>query len=331
MSNKQMYFKVNVKDWNQLSANEKCIVNNALNNMLISARAEYSPEHVYTSSAYRLGLTNDGALTLAYLDSEGDITWDSEVMPTGLIKHSNLEVLAIEDDMENFIKLSDLEVIPEIDGVENTDDTCKLSDATEEDPYIQIECVPVDSKVNPVYHLRSSSFGLKFNNIVKGVYFKLALVPMNERDVESIKTYLKSYTGEDPELEQQPLMSINCDSDKGDISVTITENNINWLIARNTESGSEFDKFNNDISSKINDDGGFCGLIYCKLCHDEDGSEVKDVPDASNFKLYVNGNVADTWIPVSGSDTVFVPLIITDLNIDGGNIPSLVQLEPETH
>ena len=139
-----MYFKVNIKDWKQLSANEKCIINNTLNNTIIEASAEYSPEHVYTSSKYRLHLTNEGALTLAYLDSEGDITWGVEEVPTGLIKHSNLEVLAIEDNMENLIKLSDLEVIPEIDGVENIDDTCKLSDATEEDPDIYIPLtVPV--------------------------------------------------------------------------------------------------------------------------------------------------------------------------------------------
>jgi hypothetical protein len=326
MSNKQMYFKVNVKNWKDLSNNEKCIVNSVIKHSWIEASAEYS-DHEYISSKYNFCLDSDSdsALLLGYLDDEGNITWGSEIEPSGLIKHSNFEVLAIEDNYENLEKFAELEIIPEIDGVENTDDSCMLDGVSEDNPYLRADCVSIDSNALPTYHLRTSSFGMKFGNTIKGVYFKLALVPKNDTTLDDIKSYLKSYADSSSSEElQQPKFVIHCDLGKGGGNTRLIITGESHDIIQIWDSG-EF-KFRSDATSKINDydnDLNLLGLVYCQLCYDENGANVAtESLNVSDFNLYVNSSESDAWEPAGNEDFIHIPLIATDSNIDGGNIPS---------
>lgn len=318
MSNKQMYFKVNVKNWKDLSNNEKCIVNNVFKYATIDAQAVYS-DHKYTSSKYRFNMER-GALALGYLDGEGNVTWPEDT-PSGLVKHSNLEVLAITNS-KNLEKFAELEIIPEIDGVENIDDSCILDGVSEDNPYVSVKCDSINS-ILPDYHLRTSSFGLKFGNTIKGVYFKLALVPKPNVTLDSIKSYLKSYTGSSSS-EEQPKVIINGDLGKGDglVELAITEES--QSVIQIQDSG-EF-VFRSDVTSKIHDGASLLGLVYCQLCYDENGANVvTESLNVSDFNLYINGD-ADTWEPAVSETLINIPLTVTDSNIDGGNIPSPIAI-----
>lgn len=321
MSNKQMYFKVNVKNWKDLSKNEKCIVNNVFKYATIDAQAAYS-DHEYTSSKYRFNIER-GALALGYLDGEGNVTLSPEVEPSGLVKHSNFEVLAIANS-NNIEKFTELEIVPEIDGVENTDSSCILDGVSEDNPYVSIKCDSINS-ILPEYHLRTSSFGLKFGNTIKGVYFKLALVPRNNATLDSIKSYLKSFTGSSSS-EEQPKVIITGDLGKGggNVRLAITEESQSVIQILNSD---DF-VFRSDVTSKIHSDdsASLLGLVYCQLCYDENGANVvTESLNVSDFNLYINGD-ADTWEPAVSEIFINIPLTVTDSNIDGGNIPSPVAI-----
>ena len=314
MSEKELNFEVRIKDWDAMPAVKKCIINDYLKRATVSVTGRYT-DNEYESCYYRFDTQSGKYLYVGYYDGDNHISWDIEELPTGLIKHSDLEVLAIEDAYENLNAFADLEIVPVIDGAENTDDTARPLNITEEHDTIELECGDVPGG-EPEWDLRTSSFGMKFNNTIKGVYYKLAILPLADgATVDSIKSLLMNNSG------LSDGIVLWGDAGKANsYAFNVTGQEV-WYGLMDEEVDCPLILIAGIISG---DD--IAGLLYMQLCFDENGSVVSTLPDAAglaNLDFYIN--LENNWEPVFDPELTHmfqVPLLITDQNIESGNLPT---------
>lgn len=318
MAEKELNFEVRIKDWDTMPAVKKCIINDYLKRATVSVTGWYT-DNEYESCFYRCDIQNrghyPGSVYVGYYDGDNHISLNIEELPTGLIKHSDLEVLAIEDAYENLTAFADLEIVPMIDGAENTDDTARPLNITEEHDTIELECNDVTNG-EPEWDLRTSSFGMKFNNTIKGVYYKLAILPIADGNtVDSIKSLLVNNSGLPGGID------LWGDSGKGNSYAFNVAGYEAWYGLMDEEVDCPL-----ILIACITADDDIAGLLYMKLCFDENGSAVNTLPDALsliNLDFYINPE--NNWEPVFDPEETHmfsVPLLITDQNIESGNLPT---------
>ena len=316
MSEKELNFEVRIKDWDTMPVVKKCIINDYLKRAEVVVAGRYT-DNEYESCSYILGIQSrrnySDNIRVGYYDGDDHISWTIEEPPIGLIKHSDLEVLAIEDQYENLNAFADLEIVPTIDGNENTDDTARPLNITEES-VIALECNNIPDG-EPEWDLRTSSFGMKFNNTIKGVYYKLAILPLADgATVDSIKSLLVNNSG-------TPYgVVLWGDSGKGNSYAFQVAGHQAWYGLMDEEVDCPL-----ILITSIMVDDNIIGLLYMKLCFDENGSAVNTLPDAAslvNLDFYVNPE--NNWEPVLDPETnmFHVPLLVTDQNIESGNLPT---------
>lgn len=318
MSEKELNFEVRIKDWDTMPAVKKCIINDYLKRAEVVVAGRYT-DNEYESCCYGLDIQSRRYYTdnihIGYYDGDNHISWVIEELPTGLIKHSDLEVLAIEDQYENLNAFADLEIVPTIDGKENTDDTARPLNITEEHDTVELDCNDVPDG-DPEWDLRTSSFGMKFNNTIKGVYYKLAILPLADgATVESIKSLLMNNSG------MPGGIDLWGDSGKGKSYAFDVAGHKAWYGLMDEEVDCPL-----ILIASIMADDSIIGLLYMKLCFDENGSAVNTLPDTAglvNLDFYINPE--NNWEPVFDPDETHmfrVPLLITDQNIESGNLPT---------
>ena len=318
MAEKELNFEVRIKDWDTMPAVKKCIINDYLKRATVSVTGWYT-DNEYESCYYRLDIQSrryySDNICVGYYDGDNHISWSIEELPTGLIKHSDLEVLAIEDRYENLNAFADLEIVPTIDGNENTDDTARPLNITEEYDTIELDCSDVPDG-EPEWDLRTSSFGMKFNNTIKGVYYKLAILPLADgATVDSIKSLLVNNSG--------MLGGIDLwgDSGKGNSYAFDVTGREAWYGLMDEEVDCPL-----ILIAGITADDDIVGLLYMQLCFDENGSAVTTLPDTAgliSLDFYINPE--NNWEPVFDPELTHmfrVPLLITDRSIESGNIPT---------
>lgn len=319
MSEKELNFEVRIKDWDTMPDVKKCIINDYLKRAGVVVAGRYT-DHEYESCSYIFGIQRRRYYTdnirVGYYDGDNHISRTIEEPPTGLIKHSDLEVLAIEDQYENLNAFADLEIVPTIDGKENTDDTARPLNITEES-IIELECNDVPDG-EPEWDLRTSSFGMKFNNTIKGVYYKLAILPLADgATVDSIKSLLVNNSG------MAGGIDLWGDSGKGNSYAFNVAGHEAWYGLMDEEVDCPL-----ILIATIADvnEGDIIGLLYMKLCFDENGSAVNTLPDTAslvNIDFYINPE--NNWEPVfdpEETNMFHVPLLVTDQSIESGNLPT---------
>lgn len=299
MSEKQMYFKVQFNDYDNFDQYKKNFINFIMRDAFVivwynddSNYYSAYPDYIQYPSSYEEGHSDS-----VYFMNVTDYEY------SGLVKSPY-----ILSEYHYDIPITNVSLIPIIDGTENKDNTvtAELPDGQD---YLDVYGVDYTSKYD--FQLRTSSFGIKINDHIYGVHYKIGLFPFRfysngdiSEELPSID-YLKEELIDTDDIGGSTIY-IGCYSSG---RIIISSKDIT-LFGRDSLPS----RFITAISSNIND--CYDGYMYFELCHDETGEVFSDYGILISNEVFLKQSENSEWELAPFQFRYELPLYVIDEHIN---------------
>lgn len=293
MSEKQMHIKIQFNDWDNLDQYKKNFINFIMKDTVVHVAYDSDPDYNcwYLWPDYSV---SEGSQPIIYYAWTDDVDYS-----TGLVR---TPVTLREWYSEQPIVQCD--VIPYINGTENIDQSVTPKGMSESD-YMDLPCTNYKDQYE--FQLRSSSFGIRVNNEMHSVHYKIGLLPLRF----SNNYYNNELRNSNSTIDDLKNKVIDETYDDGVIFYIYADSSgyTPYLLDRSIH----FDKLPARFVQLIpsDEEGYYDGLVYLELVHDETGESFNELFLNELTELYVRDTVNSEWEPARNSYDNYTEIALT--------------------
>lgn len=297
MSDKQMHIKVQFNDWDNLDQYKKNFINFIMKDIVVDVAYDSDTDYNcwYLWPDYLVGEESRPVIYYAWTD---DVDYSTGLVRTPVtLREWNSEQPIVQCD-----------VIPYINGTENVDQSVTPKGMSESD-YVGLPCT--NCKDQYEFQLRSSSFGIRVNNEMHSVHYKIGLLPLRFGG-NYVPVRNSNPTIDD--LKNKVIDETYGYNDDVIFHLSADSNGYTSYLFNNS---LHFDKLPARFVQLIQSDeeGYYDGLMYLELCHDETGESFSELYLNEFTELYVRETADSEWEAAYYWNNTVIALTTTDKHL----------------